>query len=70
MFQIKIKYFILKPPRKRNEKKSQRQGIIKAVLQTLNAKFSTKKLAPQFIVVKALCFSTMYISSIAGGAQE
>ena len=42
----------------------QKQGIIHGILQTLNAKFKNKKWAPQFIAIKVLCFSTMYISSI------
>ena len=49
-------------------KKIQKIYIIQSVLQTLNAKFQKKKV-PQLIVIKVLCFSTMCISSIAGGAQ-
>ena len=50
-------------------KKSQKLGIIQAVLQTFNAKFKNTKIGTIIYISWSVVLSTMYISSIDGGAQ-
>ena len=51
-------------------KQTQKLDIIQEVLHTLNAKFQNTKIGTTIYINTMLCFSTMYICSSSGGAQE